>query len=89
MTLYFKGNQKYDRSNLKTYTSTYKAELLTLTNVIFLIPSKLRGHTVPHLKFIIHGKYETRGLSCGSTSSICQEILKSDNLLHKRGFADS
>ena len=26
------------------------------------------------------------GLSCGSTSSICQGVLKSENLLHKRGF---
>ena len=27
-----------------------------------------------------------RRLSCGSTSSICQDILKSDNLMHKRRF---
>ena len=31
----------------------------------------------------------SRGLSCGSTSRICQGILKSDILLHKQGFVDS
>ena len=34
-------------------------------------------------------EYETRGLCCGCTSSICQEVIKSDNLLHKQGFVDS
>ena len=42
-----------------------------------------------HLKAFRHGKYETKGLSCGITSSICQDVLKSDNLLHKQGFVDS
>ena len=35
------------------------------------------------------GKYETRELSCGSTSRARQEILESDNLLHKQCFVDS
>ena len=47
------------------------------------MPHEVKGHTASHLKALRYGKYETRGLSCGSTSSICQEILKSDNLLHK------
>ena len=37
----------------------------------------------------IYGKDESRGLSCGCTSSIFQDVMKSDNLLHKRGFVDS
>ena len=45
-----------------------------------------QGHTVPHLKALRYGIYEKRGLSCGSTSSICQGILKNGNLLHKWGF---
>ena len=36
-----------------------------------------------------YGKYDSRVFSCGSTSSICQDVLKSDNLLHKRGSVDS
>ena len=39
-----------------------------------------------HLEAFRHGKYETKGLSCSITSSICQDVLKSDNLLHKQGF---
>ena len=41
---------------------------------------------MPHLKALNYGKDESKELSCGSTSSICQGILKSDNLLHKPGF---
>ena len=51
--------------------------------VVFLIPLEVQGHTIPHLKALRYGIYETRGFSCGSTSSICQGILKSGNLLHK------
>ena len=40
-------------------------------------------------KALKYGKNETRGLICGSTSSICQDALKSINLLHKFGFVDS
>ena len=47
---------------------------------------EVQGHTVHHLKALIYGKYETRGLSCGNTSSICHGTLKSENLLHKMGF---
>ena len=41
---------------------------------------------MPHWIALRHGKNGSRELSCGSTSSICQNILKSDNLLHKGGF---
>ena len=54
--------------------------------VVFLIPLEVYGHTVPHWKALRYGKNGSRELSCGSTSSICQGILKSDNLLHKRAF---
>ena len=47
------------------------------------------GHTVPHWKALRYGKDESRELSCGSTSSICQGILKSHNLLHKQGFVET
>ena len=36
-----------------------------------------------------HGKDNSRGLSCGNTLNIHQDILKSGNLLDKRGFVDS
>ena len=41
------------------------------------------------LKGLKYGKDKSRGLSCGCTFSICQDIMKSDNLLHKQGFVDS
>ena len=46
-------------------------------------------HTVPHLEALRCGKDEKRGFSCGRNSSICQDNLKSTNLLHKRGLVNS
>ena len=46
----------------------------------------MQGHTVPHLKALRYDIHETREFSCGSTSSICQDIFKGDNLLHKWCF---
>ena len=53
---------------------------------MFLIPIEILGHTLPHSKVLRYGKDDLRGLSCGSTSSICEDVLKSDNLLHKQAF---
>ena len=50
------------------------------------MPLKLQGHPVTHYIALSNGKYELRGLCCGSTVNICQGILKSANLLHKWGF---
>ena len=50
---------------------------------------EVEGHAITYWKALRCGKYETRGLNCGSTLSICQDVLKSDNLLHKLGFVDS
>ena len=41
---------------------------------------------MPHLKAVISGKYEPRGLKCGSTFRVCQTLLKSAVLLHKVGL---
>ena len=60
--------------------------MFQLWSVVFLIPLKEKGHAVPHWKALGCGKYEPRGLSYGSTLNICQGVLKSANLLHKRGF---
>ena len=57
--------------------------------MVILIPFEVQGHKVPHLNALRYGKFESRELGCGSTSSICQDALKSDNLLHKWGFVDS
>ena len=54
--------------------------------VLFLIPLELQGQTVPHWKALRYGKDESRGLSYDRTLSICQDVLKSGNLLHKRGL---
>ena len=86
MTLYLKGHQKYDRSKLKVQLLLSKYIGFQLLSFVSLIPIDTQGHTVPQLKALSYDRYERRGHSCGSTSSICQDILKSDNLLHKRGF---
>ena len=49
----------------------------------------MQGHTVPHWKALRYGKADLRGLSCGSTLKIYQDVLKSGSLLHKQGFVDS
>ena len=53
-------------------------------------------HTICPTSFIVllpalprYGKYEIGGLSSGSASTICQDVLKSDNVQHKWGFIDS
>ena len=48
-----------------------------------------KGHTVPHWKALSIGKYDPRRLNCGSTLNICQDVLKSANLLQQQGFDDS
>ena len=50
---------------------------------------EVKGHTVPHLKALGHGKYDQSGLSYGNTLSINQDVLKNANLQHKKGFVDS
>ena len=55
----------------------------------FLIALEVQGHTIPPWKALRYGKYNSRGISCGSTLNIYQDILKSGNLLHKQGFVDS
>ena len=51
-----------------------------------MLPLEVQGHTVPHWKTLRYGKDGSREFGCGSNSSICQDVLKSVNLLHKRGF---
>ena len=57
--------------------------------VVFLITLQVLGHTAPNWKALTCGKYVTRGLSYDSTLIICHDVLKSGNILHKRGFVDS
>ena len=53
------------------------------------MPFKVQGHTVLHLKALRYCKYETRGFSCGSFCTICQDVMNSDNLLREQCFVDS
>ena len=53
---------------------------------VFFVIAEVLGCTVPHWKALRYGKNGSRELSCGSTSSICQGILRIDNLLNKRVF---
>ena len=76
MVQYFTGYQNYDKSKLKVQLLLSKIRRFQLWPVVFLISLKAQGHTEPQLKALRYGVYETRGLSFGSTSSICQGILK-------------
>ena len=50
------------------------------------MPLEVQGHTVPHLKALISGKLEPRGLRCGNTFILCYTLLKRAILLHKMRF---
>ena len=50
------------------------------------MPLEVQGHTVPHLKALISGKSEPRGLRCGSTFILCYVLLKTAILLHTEGL---
>ena len=81
--LYLKGYQKYNRSKLifdKSWTFSFD---------LFHFWYPLNCKVIQYLIGKLSVKGESRGLSCGSTFSICQRILKNDTLLHKQGFVDS
>ena len=42
--------------------------------------------TVPHLKALISGKFETRGLRCGRIYVLCHALLSKAILLHTEGL---
>ena len=48
-----------------------------------------RGSCSTSFEALRYGICERKGLSCGSTSSISQDVLKRDTLQHKWGFVDS
>ena len=50
------------------------------------MPLEVQGHTVPHLKALISGKMEPRGLRCSSLFILCQTLWKNTSLLHKMRF---
>ena len=50
------------------------------------MPFEVQSYSVPHWKTLTYGEYEPRG---GSTLNICQDVLKSANILQKQGFVDS
>ena len=74
-----------------TYCDRSRLKRLNLLNKsrIFNIDLKIEGHIVHQWKALRYSKDDSRGLSCGSTLNIHQNLLKSGNLLHKQGFVDS
>ena len=61
--------------------------MFQLSPVVFSIPLEVQVNTVLHCRGLSSGKYEPRGLRFDSTLKICQVLLNSGNLLHKRCFA--
>ena len=53
------------------------------------MPLEVQAHTVPHLKALISGIMELRGLGCGSTFNLCHALLKKAILLHTEVLVDS
>ena len=51
------------------------------------MPFEVKGHTVSHLKALISGELEPRGLRCGSSFVLCNPLLKKAILLHKEGLS--
>ena len=50
------------------------------------MPLEIQSHTIPHLKALISGKMEPRGLRWGSTFRVCQTLFKIAYLLHKVAY---
>ena len=50
------------------------------------MPGEVQDYTVPHLKALISGKMEPRGLRWGSTFRVCQALLNTAILLHKEAY---
>ena len=88
MTLYLNWYKKYDKSKLKVIFYWIDLDISTLTYLIFDI-FEVQDHTILHWKALRYEKNELGGLSYNTTFSICEDVLKSDNLLNKQGFFDS
>ena len=89
MTLYLKGHWNYERSKLELLNLLNKNALFwnfQVLSLVFPMPLEIQSHTVPHLKALISGKNEPRGLRYGSTFRVCQALLKSAILLHKEAY---
>ena len=89
MTLYLKRHWNSERSKLELLNLLNKNALFwnfQVLSLVFPMPLEIQSHTVPHLKALISGKNEPRGLGCGSTFSVCQALLKSAILLHKEAY---
>ena len=72
MNLYHKGNWNYDRLKLELLNLLNKNGLFwmfQILSLIFPMPLEIQSHTVPHLKALISGSKEPRGLGCGTLLS--------------------
>ena len=88
MTLYLKGHWNYERSNLELLNLLNKNALFwnfQVLSLVFPMPLQLQHYTVPHLKALISGKLEPRGLRCGSTFIQCYVLLKKTYFTSYRG----
>ena len=89
MTLYLKGHWKYEMSNLELLNLLNKNGLFwnfQIWPLVFPMPLEIQSYTVPHLKALISGKLEPRGLRFGSTFILCHALLNKAILLHKRAY---
>ena len=86
MTLYLKGHGKHDKFNLKHLNLLKKTQLFQLQLAVFSMPLEVERYTVPHLKAIIGGKMENRGLRCGSILILWYPLCKIALLVHTGGL---
>ncbi len=61
-----------------------------MTSRVFSVPCEVQGHKVPHLKALVNGNMESRGLSkLWLYFYLMPHSLKKNILLHIEGLVDS
>ena len=84
MTLYLKGYQKYDRSKSKSLNLLNKSWTFDFEFMYFWYPLRYKV-----IQYLIGKLSDMVKIGMGSTSSNCEDILKSDSLLHLANCAST
>ena len=86
MTLYLKGHRKCDIFYLKHLNLLNKKKIFQLWPAVFLTPLEVEQHTVSHMKALIGGELEYRGLMHDSLFTLCHPLCKIALLVHRMGL---
>ena len=86
MTLYLKGHRKCDMFYLKHLNLLNKKKIFQLWPAVFLTPLEVEQHTVSHIKALIGGELECRGLMHDSLFTLRYPLCKIALLVHRMGL---